>query len=162
MAPCTCFHSACCTWWKDWRLAPCYLGPPKEVDAVAEGYARVYHNRTFASPFVRLLRESLFLRGGSRAGGLARPQSPKLAQLSKGGLDPVARLQETNSLDRLQAEDWRRQPKLVSAVHGRHRYRRLGHLIILRERTAVAIKRKAFVTGKAWWIRGSSPMEVSA
>ncbi|CAE7430733.1 Ankk1 [Symbiodinium natans] len=26
-------------------LAPCYLGPPKEVDAVAEGYARVYHNR---------------------------------------------------------------------------------------------------------------------
>ncbi|CAE7034070.1 Ankk1 [Symbiodinium sp. KB8] len=26
-------------------LAPCYLGPPKEVDAVPEGYARVYHNR---------------------------------------------------------------------------------------------------------------------
>lgn len=28
------------------RLAPCYLGPPKEVDGPPEGYARIYHNRT--------------------------------------------------------------------------------------------------------------------
>lgn len=26
-------------------LAPCYLGPPKEVEGPPEGYARIYHNR---------------------------------------------------------------------------------------------------------------------